>query len=431
MKADIMQEDGERTPMKRAKEGDGPKAAGRRRTLVRPITVVGALLCAAGAALWSVLPGQAGIGDPAHVEASAPAAGDQLDAAADQEVMEAATNSRLFVGAVHPGETLVTSAGIEGHITRLEQPDFGVFVEKGDLLAVIDASVVQKEGLQARVTAVEARLEYLKLKNWQSGSEMREAERAVLEAKRAVDLASRKRDQSRQLLDEGIIAASEYELEEQTLLQSETQLTSAVERYGEVEDQANDELIELARQKFEMAEKDLAAIEASMNENELRAPISGILLPPPRTKTGLSEISVGQTLKDGQPLFLIGNLDDIVVKISVGELDIDLIRTGQKAIVTSPVLPADGMTGVVESVSQYASSFGENQYYGGTPEPSRYDVVIRVPIEGRTDHQRIRIGMTVDVEIDITEEVAGPVPQADVPQVSVPQAALGPGETVR
>lgn len=415
-----MQEDGDRTPMRMADDGHEPDVARGRGARVRAI-VVGVMLCVAGAALWLVLPGQANIGELALAEASAPAAGDPLDVTESQEVMEAAANSRLFVGVVHPGKTLVASAGIDGHVTHLEQPDFGVFVEKDDLLAVMDASAVQKEELHARVAVVEARLEYLKLKNWQSGSEMREAERAVLEAERAVDIARRKREQSKQLLDEGIIAASEFELEEQTLLQSETQLTSAVERYDEVEEQANDELINLARQKFEMAEKDLAAIEASMSENELRAPISGILLPPPQTETSQREISVGQSLKNGQPLFLIGNLDDIVVKISVGELDVDLIRNGQEAIVTSPVLPADGMTGVVESVSQYTSSFGSQQYGGGMPEPSRYDVVIRVPTDGQADQQRIRIGMTVDVEIDIIEDAAG----------TIPQAALDPGETDR
>lgn len=374
---------------------------GKRRVRPKAPAVLGALFLALCLGLWLKFGAPSDGTDLAPAEAApshaGPASAD--DDAGSEAIMAEVRASRIFVGDIRPGELVAAVAGIGGYVTRLEASEPGVLVKKGDLLAVLDSTDAEKEMLQAKVSAVEAKLEYLKLQNWSNSTEMREAERAVQDAERAVSLAKRKSAQSKQLLDDGIIAASEYELELETYHQNQAQLMSAIARRDDVEAQANDELLEVARQRLEIAESDYASIKETIRNREVRAPIDGILLPAPSKDQHQQEISVGQALEKGTPLFLIGNLDDLVVRTSVSEFDVDLIKTGQEAVITSGALPDVRMTGIVESVSLFSSTFGDAYEAFGQDVPTRYDVVVR--IAARDPSHPIRIGMTVDVEIDV------------------------------
>lgn len=408
MKKTAHQAEEEREDMAKAgRPEEAPLAAARqdrRRFRHAGPAALAALFLATALGLWLKFGAPSDGVDLALAEAAPSPSGpvSAEDQAASEAIMAEVKTSRIFVGNIRPGKLVAAAAGIGGYVTRLEESEVGVLVEKGDLLAVLDSTDAEKEMLQAKIAAVEAKLEYLKLQNWSNSTEMREAERAVQDAERSVNLAKRKSAQSKQLLDDGIIAGSEYELELETYHQSQAQLMSAIARRDDVEAQANDELLEVARQRLDIANADYASIKETVKNSDVRAPIGGILLPAPSKDRDQQEISVGQVLEKGTPLFLIGNLDDLVVKTSVSEFDVDLIKTGQKAIISSEALPDVRMTGVVESVSLFSSTFGNEYEMLGRSAPSRYDVVIR--IAARDPSHPVRIGMTVDVEIDIGDD---------------------------
>jgi len=317
--------------------------------------------------------------------------------------LEPAASIRRFVGQIHPGSSVAAIAPMNGSITSLEAPDFGVFVEEGDLLITLDPSDEAGKALrEARIAVIEARSELLKLENWSTSSEMREAERSVKDAEREVKRAKLEHDRTKQLFDDGIVSENEYETTSESLRSTESQWQSSLARHEELAEQGTGERLEITKERFIIANTDYEALEASQQHREIRAPISGIMLPAPATEFRSSNLSVGQAVEKGTSLFLVGTLDEIIVQTSVSEFDIDLIAIGQKATITSPARPDFEATGEVTSMSQISSSFGDAQGLSGgyTPPPSRYDVAVKVSTGDQEIKDKIRLGMTVDVKID-------------------------------
>ncbi len=323
--------------------------------------------------------------------------------------MEQDLSSRRFVGQVYPGTSVAGVAPLNGSISKLEAPDFGVFVQKGDLLITLDpdeeAANRQRE---ARIAMIEAKAELAKLQNWSTSTEMRQAERGLRDAEHEVKRAKLEGDRTKQLLDDGIIAASEYEAALENLRSAESRHAEAVAQHEEAAAQGTGEAREIAEQRLEIAQANFEALEVTPQDREIRAPISGIMLPAPSTDTTPSDLSVGQEVKKGASLFLIGEIDDVVVQTSVSEFDLELIKAGQKANITSPSQADFNAAGEVVSISQISSSFGEMGMAAGggyTPPPSRYDVTVKVSGMDQDTKEKIRIGMTVDVDIDTAAEL--------------------------
>jgi multidrug resistance efflux pump len=319
-------------------------------------------------------------------------------------------SSRRFVGQIHPGTSVAGVAPMDGSILSLEEPDFGVFVEKGDLLITFSPDEEAANGLrEARIAMIEAKAEVLKLQNWSTSSEMRSANRALKEAEHEVKRAKVERDRTQQLFDDGIIAASEHEAALESLRSAESSLEESEAQREEVAAKGTGDLLDIAEERLDIARDKFEALQMTEQDREIRAPISGILLPAPSTEITSSDLSVGQEVKKGTPLFLIGDIDSIMIETSVSEFDLDLIKIGQKATVTSPSQSDFSAVGKVVNISQISSSFGEMAMASGggyTPPPSRYDVTISVSTTDQETQGTIRIGMTVDIDIDTAAALA-------------------------
>jgi len=339
------------------------------------------------------------------------------NAAEPSPSIEQDQSSRRFVGQVHPGTSVAGVAPLDGSISNLEAPDFGVFVQKGDLLITLDpdeeAANRQRE---ARIAMIEAKAELVKLQNWSTSAEMRQAERGLRDADHEVKRAKLEGDRTKQLLDDGIIAASEHESALENLRSAESRKEEAVAQHEEAAAQATGEALDIAKERLEIAQASFEALEVAQQDREIRAPISGIMLPAPSTETTNSDLSVGQEVKKGASLFLIGEIDEVIVQTSVSEFDLELIKVGQEAGITSPSQADFKAMGEVVSISQISSSFGEpGMATGGgyTPPPSRYDVTVKVSGMDQEIKERIRIGMTVDVDIDTAADLVSSRSSAD------------------
>jgi len=78
----------------------------------------------------------------------------------------------------------------------------------------------------------------------------------------------------------------------------------------------------------------------------IRSPISG-------TVTRVN-VTVGRYASDterGQPMFVIENLDELQMRVSIGEHDISKINVGQAVTITADVLGGDSVEGVVSRIS--------------------------------------------------------------------------------
>jgi len=78
---------------------------------------------------------------------------------------------------------------------------------------------------------------------------------------------------------------------------------------------------------------------------EIRSPISG-------TVTRVN-VTVGRYASDterGQPMFVVENLDELQMRVSISEHDISKIRVGQPVTITADVLAGDSVAGVVSRI---------------------------------------------------------------------------------
>lgn len=313
---------------------------------------------------------------------------------------------RRFAGQLLPAVSVAGVAPLDGMISSISAPSFGVAVEKGDLLITLDPGEGGDKALrEARITLIEAKSELLKLKNWSTSAEMREAERSLNEAEHMLKRTMIERDRTKMLFDEGIIAANEYETAVESVRSAELSKASAEARHDEVAAQAKGEFLDIATERFGIAEADYTSLETAQQDRKVRAPIDGILLPAPGEDNQSNELSIGLTIEKGTSLFVIGSVDDLIVQTSVSEFDVDMIKVGQQAQITSPARPDVRLVGEVVSISQISSSFsaGNTETNGSVIPPARYDVTVKVSTKDQEMREDLRIGMTVDVEIDTAQ----------------------------
>lgn len=133
--------------------------------------------------------------------------------------------------------------------------------------------------------------------------------------------------------------------------------------------------------KVAQAEAQLKISRESLENCELRAPLSGII--------GHRDLEVGMRAIQIQPPISIINVDDVYVKIPVTENEISKLATGQKASIQVPAVGSNIFEGEIERIGVVANRLSRT-----------YDVKIRVR---NTDHL-MRPGMVCNVDIDLPEE---------------------------
>lgn len=95
------------------------------------------------------------------------------------------------------------------------------------------------------------------------------------------------------------------------------------------------------------AEANVQALENTINQSRIIAPFDG-------TVTDISAVN-GEMVSSGDTAVRIDNLNNLVVKVSVSEVDINKIKIGQSAIVTFDALPESEYAGEVIYISDAGS----------------------------------------------------------------------------
>ena len=91
------------------------------------------------------------------------------------------------------------------------------------------------------------------------------------------------------------------------------------------------------------AESNVQALENTINQSRIIAPFDG-------TVTDISAVN-GEMVSNGDSAVRIDNLNNLVVKVSVSEVDINKIKIGQSAVVTFDALPETEYQGEVVYIS--------------------------------------------------------------------------------
>ena len=275
-------------------------------------------------------------------------------------------------------ETAIHSK-VSGRILKIVAEE-GAQVEKGALLAVIDRDAQSAERMtvegslraqaaQLQQAAIQSRMERETL-----NAALRTAEAQASEARVAYDLARREEERYRALLDENAVSRQQYDTVRTAMDRAGAAYTSARAGVAAAEsslarNEANREAEIMQQETLESIKGQLAAVQLSEREAEIRAPYAGTI-----TKKYLEE---GALVSPTVPLFSLQDTSDNWVIFKVKETELsgyhlqdELTLRGRNENLT--------VTGHIESISrkaEYATIKATNER--GDKDIVTFDVKVR------------------------------------------------------
>ena len=265
-------------------------------------------------------------------------------------------------GRINPVTDVEISANISSEIDELPVKE-GDFVEKGDLLVVLD---------QTRyVAAID-----------QARAAVRSAEANSKLAKANLDQAEKKRARTKQLLERNLVSEEAYELADTQYLVTKATYEASREAVAQTRaalDQANDEF----------------------SKTKIVSPMNGTVS---RLEKEVGEIAVGSTFtKD--VIMVVADLTAMEMVAEVDENDVPDVVVGQKVTVDVDALPDKPFTGKVVDIARSATVQG---LAGAEQQSTNFDV--RISVEG--DVSSLRPGMSATAEVEVayrTDVLAVPI----------------------
>jgi len=143
-------------------------------------------------------------------------------------------------------------------------------------------------------------------------------------------------------------------------------------------------------------QSDIAVAQKELEQLNIKAPISGLIVYETNWSTG-RKIAVGDQPWAGMPIISLPDLSAAQVDVSVNEMDIAKVKTGQKVRITPDAFPDRTFTGTITSVSQIGREKGSGsniKVFDVTIDLDSTDEVLK---PGITTTNRIIVGTVKNV----------------------------------
>lgn len=241
------------------------------------------------------------------------------------------------------------SAQIGGEITDIYVEE-GDKIKKGDLLAKIKDQEI-KNNLNSAETAVkeaEIALKKAEISKEISENNLTESRAALNEAQSNYSQWKSDYERDKKLYQKNAIAEAKFE-------QTKTQFKKAaaqVERMKAAAASAEKSVeiaeldIENSREKLKKAENELENARLKLKDTELRSPITA--------KIVRDFAEEGEFTGMGQPLFEIAQPDRLEVKVQVGMKDLNKLKIGTKALISSPAFKNINLEAEISEIASTA-----------------------------------------------------------------------------
>jgi RND family efflux transporter MFP subunit len=326
------------------------------------------------------------------------AAGGQTGGGSTITAMPHPIESRITVpGAIYPGSIINVVAPFDGPIKE-KRFDYGQQVERGATLLVMDTADIEMRVRDARAELIKAQGQEATLKNWTQSSEVVTARANALASDQALQELKRRAASTKALLDQGIIAQTEYDGMVDQMRGAVLQNQSTHRDLQNALNRGNDEAIRVAELQFQNVQAKDKDLEDQIAHAVVTAPVAGVILRPPDDSSGGAQAShsleVGAHVAKGQAVIGIGNLEQLAVSASVDEIDVNKVAVGQTVQISNDAFTGPTISGHLTAVSTQADS-GQN---GNRALPT---FAIKAVIDQITpeQRQRIRIGMTANLSV--------------------------------
>lgn len=214
-----------------------------------------------------------------------------------------------------------------------------------------------------------------------------------LKAKDAFTVARAKFSGTEDLWQAGLMSKNNYLSEKSGLNNARVALMQSTRKLTEMIEKTGDDDNQLSSLNLAEFEKVRLALSKKHDQIFLKASGDGVLLYPPKTTDDkTSRITVGVSVKSGQVLALIGDMNGIRVEIDVPEVDIDKIKPGMKARIKSIAFPNDPLSGELVVINAQASA-------GNTGSLPSFSAVVEVRQLTAKQKEWVKVGMSATIEL--------------------------------
>jgi HlyD family secretion protein len=300
-------------------------------------------------------------------------------------------NTLLISGNIEAHESLVSFKTVQSRIVDLRF-DEGQWVAAGTPLARLDDSDYQKQVDVARAALA------VQEKQLSSSLEKLAAAKATVTDDQA-DFAEKSVDSQRshELFRQGVIGAQTNDLATTAARQSRAALARDQANVREAE---ND--VEVAKASIEQARQTLQLANIMLGYTVLRAPFSGVVL--------VRQAELGEVMLPGSPVMTLADLDHIWLRGYISETDLERVRWGQPATITTDSYRGKTFHGRVSFIASDAEFTPKSV----ETHKERVTLVYRIKIDIQNPLHELKPGMPADAVIDLT---AAPAQQQPTTQL--------------
>ncbi len=297
-------------------------------------------------------------------------------------------------GTLAPHYKVTLTAQTSGPIIKMNfQP--GDFVEKGRILYQLDTKEMAKNVRTARVTYIELLEQYTQLQDWANSLEVMQAKRSMELAKIAESNEKKKLDETKKLLEKGIIPRVEFDQANTTYKKTGYDYENAKQQLETILNKGSAEKIEVLRLRLSNAKEELDEIEARYEASVVRAPVAGMVMAPETDDGRRGTIKKeGESFKEGDLLVTIGATESYVINTQVGELNVQELQIGQKVDITGLAFPNVALAGKIDWIAAAATVADDGRYF-----PLR----ISIPETPPDARKQVRFGMHADAVIRLAD----------------------------
>lgn len=288
-----------------------------------------------------------------------------------------------FSGTVGPLKVMTVNSPVDGTVSQ-KLFEYGTEVDKDQLLLVLKSSQLAEEYQTSLTTYLKAKKDYLNNLTQLRGTDY--------------------------LKKLGIISENEYITTQSTNFDLELGYNQAARKLQQTLEKMGNSVGNIMELHIEQVEAVHKALAQPADTLKITAPISGITLMPGKGSGGSDSsdssgglLTVGSQIKSGQVLLGIGDSSGVSLLVKINEVNINNIKVGQPAIITSDAFPNITLNGIVEHIVQQAVPSES----GGTPT-----FPVNIIVAHLTDEQKkiIHMGMSAKVALQIQSRPAIRVP---------------------
>lgn len=301
-----------------------------------------------------------------------------------------------LVGKIEPDTTITLTAPFDGNV-QANLVEQGQRVEAGQVLLRMDPATLEVQLRDALSAQLKARRTVQEMQDWDNGPAVSRARRSLRTAEMSAGNTQRKLTESENLFQRGIIPRNELDDLRQQTQQQQLDLASARGELQQAIGQGKGEYRQIAEMELTNATVKYEALRQLLDGREVKAPFSGIVVPPPGANTpqaGASNVPVqaGSKVSQGQVLFGLANIERLKIVTKVSELDINRLHQGQAVEVLGDGFDGERLSGSVSVVSGLAmTSDGQGS--------AQFPVTLSIPQLTPQQLQRVRLGMSARLTI--------------------------------